>query len=57
MYFIILILIAFLVGLYVYSSPKLQEAMTNNNGQVRCPNILVQKGIKYYLYNSNIVYY
>ncbi len=54
MYCIILILIAFLVGLYVYASPKLREAMTNNNGQVRCPNILVQKGIKYYLYNSKV---
>jgi len=54
MYLITLILIAFLVGLYVYGSPKLTEGLTNNNGQVRCPNILVQKGIKYYLYNSKI---
>ena len=57
MYFIILILIAFLVGLYVYGnygSPKIMEGLTNANGQTRCPNILVQKGIKYYLYNSQI---
>jgi hypothetical protein len=57
MYCIILILIAFLVGLYVYGNfgtPKLMEGLTNNNGQTRCPDVLVQKGIKYYLYNSKI---
>jgi hypothetical protein len=24
------------------------------NGELRCPNILIQKGPKYYLYNSNV---
>lgn len=57
MYFTILILIAFLVGLYVYGkygNYKLMEGLTTNNGEVRCPDILVQKGVKYYLYNSKI---
>jgi hypothetical protein len=57
MYLIIVILIAFLVGLYVYGkygTPTLMEGLTNANGQVRCPDILIQKGVKYYLYNSKI---
>ena len=36
-----------------YSSPKSVEALNNMN-QPRCPNILVQKGLKYYLYNSKL---
>jgi len=57
MYLTILILIAFLVGLYVYGkygSKEIIEGLTNANNEVRCPNILVQKGIKYYLYNSKV---
>jgi len=57
MYYTILILIVFLVGLYVYTNygtNTIMEGLTNNNGQVRCPDILVQKGIKYYLYNSKV---
>ena len=30
------------------------EGFKTNNGQLRCPNLLIQKGSKYYLYNSNI---
>ena len=52
----ILIIVAFLSGLYFcikYSSPKSLEGLTNMS-QPRCPNILVQKGLKYYLHNSKI---
>ncbi len=46
-------------GLYFYlkhSTPSsMIEQMTTNSGSSRCPNILIQKGAKYYLYNSNIV--
>ena len=57
-YFIILIFIAFLVGLYFYgnygpSSTKCSEGFANNSG-VRCPNLLIQKGPKYYLYNTKV---
>ena len=51
-------LVIFLGGLYFYivyyDKPKLLEGLTTNNGELRCPNLLIQKGTKYYLYNSNI---
>ena len=31
-----------------------REGLTTMNGDNRCPNILIQKGPKYYLYNSNV---
>jgi hypothetical protein len=52
------IIITFLAGLYFYvvysGNPKLLEGLTTNNGELRCPNLLIQKGTKYYLYNSKI---
>ena len=55
---IIFMLIIFLGGLYFYirytSNPKMLEGLTTINGELRCPNLLIQKGSKYYLYNSNI---
>jgi hypothetical protein len=53
-----LILIVFLAGLYFYvtygNKHPLLEGLTTNNGQLRCPNLLIQKGPKYYLYNTNL---
>ena len=56
---IIFMIILFLAGLYFYAkyanNPKKLECLTNmSNGGLRCPNILIQKGAKYYLYNSEI---
>jgi len=55
---IIFMLILFLGGLYFYirytNNPKMLEGLTTNNGELRCPNMLIQKGSKYYLYNSNL---
>ena len=54
---IIFMLIIFLGGLYFYvryKGNKNIEGLTNMNGEMRCPNLLIQKGIKYYLYNSNL---
>jgi len=55
---IILILIIFLGGLYFYikyaNNPEMLEGLTTMNGELRCPNLLIQKGAKFYLYNSNI---
>lgn len=52
------IIIIFLAGLYFYirytSNPKMLEGLTTINGELRCPNLLIQKGTKYYLYNSNL---
>jgi hypothetical protein len=56
----IFIIIVFLSGLYfyiTYGNNRINlESLTNMSGQVqnRCPNILIQKDSKYYLYNSNI---
>ena len=57
MYFLIPILLIFLAGLYFYINYNYydtKEGLTNNNGEVRCPNILIQKGTTLYLYNSKI---
>ena len=55
---IIFIIVVFLGGLYFYikytQNPKMLEGLTTINGELRCPNLLIQKGSKYYLYNSNI---
>lgn len=51
----IFILFVFLAGCiyYVrYSCGK--EGLTTMNGEQRCPNILIQKGAKFYLYNSKL---
>ena len=48
----------FLGGLYFYicysKNPNMIEGLTTINGELRCPNLLIQKGPKFYLYNSNI---
>lgn len=51
-------LLIFFGGLYfylTYPQNKLFEGMTDISGELRCPNLLIQKGPKYYLYNSNLV--
>jgi hypothetical protein len=56
-----LFIVVFLIGLYFYakgSNPEYLEALTNNNNSInsgiRCPNLLIQKGSKFYLYNSKV---
>ena len=53
-----LFILVFLIGLYFYakgSDSKYSEGLTNNtsNGP-RCPNLLIQKGARFYLYNSKV---
>ena len=53
----LLIILVFLIGLYFYArcaDPKYAEGYTNQNSQSRCPNLLIQKGSKFYLYNSKL---
>jgi len=53
----LLFIIVFFIGLYFYakcSDTKYHEGLTNNIGGVRCPNLLIQKGSRIYLYNSKI---
>jgi hypothetical protein len=50
-----LYIVAFLIGLFFYV--KNAEGFTNNqasSGSPRCPNMLIQKGSKFYLYNSKL---
>lgn len=52
----IFLLVMFLGGMYFYakySNPKILETL-QNNVKPRCPNLLIQFGSKFYLYNSNI---
>jgi hypothetical protein len=53
---ILLALIVFMIGIYFYakcSDPKYAEGLTNPTKQ-RCPNLLIQKGSRFYLYNSKL---
>lgn len=54
----IFIIVLFLLGLYFYvqyaGQTNILEGLRSMNGEVRCPNLLIQKGTKYYLYNSNL---
>jgi hypothetical protein len=52
----IFLLVVFLSGMYFYakySNPEILETLQNNT-KPRCPNLLIQFGSKFYLYNSNV---
>lgn len=54
---LIFIILVFLAGLYfiaMYNDPRSLEALTNMTGSTRCPNLLIQKGARFYLYNSKL---
>jgi hypothetical protein len=45
----------FLVGLYFYATKcDYKEGLTNASGGPRCPNLLIQKGSRFYLYNTKL---
>lgn len=53
----LLAILVFLIGLYFYAKcadPKYAEGFTNPNAKPRCPNLLIQKDSKFYLYNSKL---
>jgi hypothetical protein len=54
----LLFIIVFLIGLFFYAKnadPKYSEGLTNSTPkQPRCPNLLIQKGSRFYLYNSKL---
>jgi len=55
--FSLFILIVFLAGLYFYIHHEkliIYENMDNQQGSNRCANLLVQKGSKFYLYNTKV---
>ena len=56
-YKLFIIIVIFLMGLYVvscYDSNSLYEGYENDDSKKRCPNMLIQVGSNYYLYNSNL---
>ena len=51
---IFLLILVFLIGMYFYAKNG-DEGFTNNQGAgPRCPNLLIQKGSRFYLYNSKL---
>jgi hypothetical protein len=53
----LLAIIVFMIGIYFYArcyDSKYAEGFTNPNTKPRCPNLLIQKGSKFYLYNSKL---
>jgi hypothetical protein len=55
--FIFLLILVFLIGLYFYAKngDSGSEGFTNNQSTgPRCPNLLIQKGSRFYLYNSKL---
>jgi hypothetical protein len=53
----LLAILVFLIGLYFYakcSDPKYAEGFSNQGNKPRCPNLLIQKGSRFYLYNSKL---
>jgi len=51
---ILFFIFIFLGGIYFYSTYSNKEGLENMNGEKRCPNLLIQKGAKFFLYNTNI---
>lgn len=52
--FIFLLILVFLIGMYFYAKNG-DEGFTNNPSTGhRCPNLLIQKGSRFYLYNSKL---
>ena len=54
---ILLIFIGFLAGIYYCATTKssvLLEGMTTKAGPTRCPDMLIQKGPRFLLYNSKV---
>jgi len=54
---LIFVIVLFLLGLYLYSSETIKEGFSNSNNDEktnRCPNLLIQKGQRFYLHNTEI---
>lgn len=49
-----IIIICILAGIYFYNRVSILEPMTGIGGSGRCPNILIQKGSAFFLYNSKL---
>jgi hypothetical protein len=54
---IFLSILVFLIGLYFYAKgcPDTEGLTMNTSREPSCPNLLIQKGARFYLYNSKLV--
>ena len=53
----LLAIIVFMIGIFFYTryvDTKYTEGFSNQKYKPRCPNLLIQKGSKFYLYNSKL---
>jgi hypothetical protein len=53
----LLIILVFMLGIYFYAQaygPKYTDGFTNQGKKPRCPDMLIQKGSRFYLYNSKL---
>ena len=57
-FLILLVVVTFLAGLYFCAkytpSMIMKDGFQTKQGELRCPNLLIQKGSKYHLYNSKV---
>jgi hypothetical protein len=51
---IFLVILVFLIGIYFYAKGPDIDGFQNNSSAPRCPNLLIQKGSNFYLYNSKL---
>ena len=50
-----LFILVFLIGLFFYAKGGDSDGFTTRSpSQPRCPNLLIQKGSRFYLYNSKL---
>lgn len=52
--YVYIILSILILGLYFVIHPSNQDGFEGNRMHYRCPDILIQKGSEYYLYNSKV---
>ena len=50
----LLFIVLALAGMYFYAKAGQENFTNRESGEIRCPNILIQKGANFYLYNSKI---
>ena len=48
---IFLLILVFLIGMYFYAKNGTDGFTNNQSTGPRCPNLLIQKGSRFYLYN------
>jgi hypothetical protein len=53
-YVFIVIIVIFFYSKYIYTETEGFSSTANQQSSTRCPNLLIQKGSRFYLYNSRV---